>query len=145
MAQSCAFGLLGVVLGDESASVESALMASASYPNFAGKHAGEAIFTPADFAAYLRQVGALEDFQAPAGVVLCYQRSLYNHVLQLEGLNPPERQGALHGILPLPSTAGRVGLLGKFGIGAPAAAAALEELAAMGTRNFVSVGTAGSL
>jgi hypothetical protein len=26
-----------------------------SYPNFAGKHAEEAIFTPADFAAYLRQ------------------------------------------------------------------------------------------
>jgi len=120
-------------------------MPAASYPNFAGKHAEEAIFTPADFTAYLRQVGALEDYRAPAGVVLCYQRSLYNHVLQLEGLNSPERRGALHGILPLPSTAGRVGLLGQFGIGAPAAAAALEELAAMGTSNFVSVGTAGSL
>jgi nucleoside phosphorylase len=120
-------------------------MPSASYPNFAGKHAEEAIFTPADFAAYLCHVGALEAYEAPAGVVLCYQRSLYNHVLQLEGLKPSERRGALHGILPLPSTAGRVGLLGQFGIGAPAAAAALEELAAMGTSDFVSVGTAGSL
>jgi uridine phosphorylase len=126
-------------------SVQSAFMPPASYPNFAGKHAGEAIFTPADFVAYLRQAGDLEDYRAPAGVVLCYQRSLYHHVLQLEGLTPPERRGALRGILPLPSTAGRVGLLGQFGIGAPAAAAALEELAAIGTRNFVSVGTAGSL
>jgi len=36
-------------------------------------------------------------------------------------------------------------LLGQFGIGAPAAAAALEELAALGTSSFVSIGTAGSL
>lgn len=138
-------GLLASFRERGSASVESAFMPSASYPNFAGKHAEEAIFTPADFAAYLRRVGALEAYEPPAGVVLCYQRSLYNHVLQLEGLKHPERRGALHGILPLPSTDGRVGLLGQFGIGAPAAAAAMEELAAMGTSDFVSVGTAGSL
>jgi uridine phosphorylase len=117
----------------------------ASYPNFAGKHAEEAMFTPADFAAYLRQAGALDSYQPPAGVVLCYQRSLYQHVLKAEGLRAPARHGALHGLLLLPSTGGRVGLLGQFGIGAPAAAAALEELAAMGTGAFVSVGTAGSL
>lgn len=120
-------------------------MSSASYPNFAGKHAEEAIFGPADFVAYLRRIGALEALHAPPSVVLCYQRSLYDHVLRIEGLKRPEQRGALHGILPLPSTAGRVGLLGQFGIGAPAAAAALEELTAMGTSAFVSVGTAGSL
>ncbi len=38
-----------------------------------------------------------------------------------------------------------MGLLGRFGIGAPAATAALEELAALGTSAVVSVGTAGSL
>jgi uridine phosphorylase len=120
-------------------------MPPASYPNFAGKHAEEALFTPADFAAYLRRAGALDGYQPPAGVVLCYQRSLYHHVLQAEGLKSPARQRAPHGLLLLPSTGGRVGLLGQFGIGAPAAAAALEELAAMGTGAFVSVGTAGSL
>ena len=103
------------------------------------------MFTPADFVAYLRRAGTLDSYQPPAGVVLCYQRSLYDHVLQAEGLTSPGRQGALHGLLLLPSTGGRVGLLGRFGIGAPAAAAALEELAAMGTSAFVSVGTAGSL
>ena len=123
----------------------SPVMSPASYPNFAGKHAEEAMFTPADFAAYLRRAGALDSYQPPAGVVLCYQRSLYDHVLRAEGLKRPERQGALHGLLLLPSTGGRVGLLGQVGIGAPAAAAALEELAAMGTSAFVSVGTAGSL
>jgi uridine phosphorylase len=131
-------GGMGVLAGSPPTS-------QASYPNFAGKHAEEAMFTPADFAAYLRRAGALDSYQPPAGVVLCYQRSLYHHVLQAEGLKPPARQGALHGLLLLPSTGGRVGLLGQFGIGAPAAAAALEELAAMGTGAFVSVGTAGSL
>ena len=103
------------------------------------------MFAPADFVAYLRRAGALDSYQPPAGVVLCYQRSLYHHVLKAEGLKPAARQGALHGLLLLPSTGGTVGLLGQFGIGAPAAAAALEELAATGTGAFVSVGTAGSL
>lgn len=120
-------------------------MSPASFPNFAGKHAEEAIFSPADFVAYLRRVGGLADYTAPAGVVLCYQQSLYNHVVRTEGLTPPGRRSALHGVLPLPGTGGEIGLLGRFGIGAPAAAAALEELAATGTSAFVSIGTAGSL
>jgi uridine phosphorylase len=115
---------------------------TASYPNFAGKHAGQALFTAADFVAYLRQVGALDDGEAPGGVVLCYQRSLYDHVLRAEGLKPP-RRGDFP--LALPSTGGKVGLLGQFGIGAPAATAILEQLAALGTSAVVSVGTAGSL
>jgi uridine phosphorylase len=120
-------------------------VSAASYPNFAGKHAEEAIFTPADFVAYLQQVGALSAAEPPAGIVFCYQRSLYNHVLRTEGLRPPERRGPLHAIVPLPSTGGRVALLFQSGIGAPAAAASLEELAALGTSRFVSIGTAGSL
>jgi purine-nucleoside phosphorylase len=121
-----------------------ASVSEARYPNFAGKHAEEALFTPADFLGYLRSVGAWEPRQAPAGVVLCYQRSLYEHALRAEGLATPGREGAL-GMVPLPSTGGRIGLLGRFGIGAPGAAAALEELAAAGTPAFVSIGTAGSL
>jgi uridine phosphorylase len=116
-------------------------MPESSYPNFAGKHAGEAMFTAADFVAYLRRVGVRDETPAPAGVVLCYQRSLYDHVLRSEGL-----QSSRRGLpVALPSTGGRVGLLGQFGIGAPAATGALEELAALGTTAVVSVGTAGSL
>jgi len=116
-------------------------VAESSYPNFAGKHAGEALFTAADFLAYLRRVGARDDTPAPDGVVLCYQRSLYDHVLRTEGVERPRR--ALP--VPLPSTGGRVGLLGRFGIGAPAATTTVEELAALGTSAMVSVGTAGTL
>jgi uridine phosphorylase len=117
---------------------------AASYPNFAGKHAEEALFTAADFTAYLRRVGALGDDPVPAGVVICYQRSLYDHVLRTEGL--PGQAARRRGLtLALPSTGGRVGLLGQFGIGAPAATTALEQLAALGTSAVISIGTAGSL
>jgi uridine phosphorylase len=117
-------------------------VSESSYPNFAGKHAGEALFTAADFMAYLRRVGMRGDEPTPAGVILCYQRSLYDHVLRAEGLDGKTARG-----LPvaLPSTGGRVGLRGQFGIGAPAAAVELEQLAALGTTAVVSVGTAGSL
>ena len=117
------------------------LVVESSYPNFAGKHAEEAMYTAADFIAYMRGVGAFAEGEAPAGAVLCYQRSLYDHVLRTEGVEPSRRG------LPvsLPSTGGRVGLLGRFGIGAPAASTTLEELAALGTSAVVSVGTAGSL
>ncbi len=117
-------------------------MPTASYPNFAGKHAGQALFTAADFLGYLRQVGGIDDGEAPRGAVLCYQPSLYDHVLRAEGLKPPRRRDLP---LPLPSTGGKVGLLGQFGIGAPAATAVVEQLAALGTTAVVSIGTAGSL
>jgi hypothetical protein len=117
-------------------------VATGSYPNFPGKHAEEAIFTAADFVAYLRRVRGLDDGEAPPGVVVCYQRSLYHRALRAEGLEPGARMGVP---LPLPSTAGRVGLLGQCGIGAPAASAAVEEMAARGTTAVISIGTAGSL
>ena len=50
-------------------------MPTPSYPNFAGKHAGQALYTAADFVAYLRRVGALDDGPVPGGAVLCYQPS----------------------------------------------------------------------
>jgi uridine phosphorylase len=129
-------------VGNQFSAVESAIVPAASYPNFAGKHAGEALFTAADFMAYLRRVGVRGDEPAPAGVILCYQRSLYDHVLRAEGLDGKTPRGRP---VALPSTGGRVGLLGQFGIGAPAAAVELEQLAALGTSAVVSVGTAGSL
>jgi uridine phosphorylase len=120
-------------------------VASVTYPNFAGKHAEDALYSPGDFIDYLRRVGA-EPQPAPPSIILCYQRSLYEHVLRAEGVDgPASRRGYLGSLVPLPSTGGAVGLLGRFGIGAPAAAAALEELAALGTRTVASIGTAGSL
>jgi len=127
---------------ERAAGVKSASVPAASYPNFAGKHAGEAMFTAADFLAYLRQYGADDEDEVPRGAVLCYQPALYDRVLRAEGLQAPRRPEFP---VALPSTGGQVGLIGRFGIGAPAATAVLEQLAALGTTAMVSIGTAGSL
>jgi uridine phosphorylase len=118
-------------------------MAAPSFPNFAGKHAGEAIVGPAEYVAYARRRGSLDGYQPPPGVVLCFPASVYQHVLRAEGVEPGAAAGP-HGVIALPSTAGQVGLV-HLGIGAPLAAVALEELAAVGTTAFVSIGTAGGL
>jgi uridine phosphorylase len=116
-----------------------------SYPNFAGKHEHEAFFNPSDFVAYLRDLGRLEGYRTPAGIIFCYQPSLLRQVLATEGIERPEARPPYRGMVTLPSTGHQVGILGGFGIGGPAAAGALEDLTALGTRRFISMGTAGSL
>ena len=79
-------------------------MPTPSYPNFAGKHAEQALFSAADFVAYQRQVGALDDREVPGGAVLCYQPSLSTTFSGPKRLIPAGRP---HLPLPLPSTGGR--------------------------------------
>ena len=112
------------------------------FPNFAGKHAYDAFFTPHDFLAYLRRTGRLPDVAAPGGVILCYHNALLGHVLATEETEPGPLFGGFH---LLRDTGGRVGVCGGFGIGAPAVCAVIEELIALGTTRFVSIGTAGGL
>lgn len=115
------------------------------YPNFAGKHQEEAFFTPADFVQYLRRSGRLENYRPPGVIVLCYQRTLFEYILATEGLERPQRGSTHRGLVTLPSTDHRVGVLGDFGVGAPVAASVLEDFIALGTTQFFSIGTAGSL
>lgn len=119
-------------------------MSDARYPNFAGKHAEDPFFTPAEYLEYARRVGRIPALDPPEAVIICYQRSIYDHVLRAEGLVRRDLR-VLHGLAPLAATEGRVAVVGGFGIGAPVAAIVLEELAAVGVRRFVSMGTAGSL
>jgi uridine phosphorylase len=115
-----------------------------SYPNFVGKHAEKPFFTAEEYAAYARGMGRWPD-DVPEAVIISYQRSLYDAVLAGEGVERELDRPLLHGMVPLPSTDGRIGIVGRFGIGAPVAAIVLEELIAFGARRFVSIGTAGSL
>ena len=112
------------------------------FPNFAGKHAHQAFFSPEDFLAYKRELGRVPDRPLPEGVVLCYQPSLLRHIVEIE---ETEDFDFVRGMVSLTGTDGRVGVVGGFGIGAPAAAAVLEELIALGVRRFISMGTAGCL
>ena len=116
-----------------------------TFPNYPHKHTevNTPLVTPTRYVQYLRERGALEGYVAPAGVILLYQRGFARHLLARE----PHRtlsvyQELLHA---LDRTDGRVGVLAFFGFGGPVISAIVETLAAVGTRQFINLGTAGAL
>ena len=117
---------------------------AANYPNFEGKHGEDAFFNPDDFVAYLRRNGGLDGYEPPRSIIMCYQRKLFEFIVAVENAKQPTLAATYRGLVTLPDTQGQVAVLGDFGIGAPVAAAVLEEFIALGTRRFFSIGTAGS-
>ena len=112
------------------------------FPNFVGKHAHDAFFTPQESIA-LRQQKVPRDFTPPTGVVVCYQSSLLQHILAVEAVERVDI--GLGEAYLLPRTGSQVAVIGGFGIGAPAAAIVVEHLIAFGVREVVNIGTAGAL
>lgn len=120
------------------------------YPNYEGKHAHNALTEPSAFVRYWVDQGILPaEFTAPAGVVVLYQRRLFDAVRREHEMTPFAPRGDRHtaflDLYTFDATGGTVGVIGGFGIGAPAATSAVESLAAIGVRRFVSMGTAGAL
>jgi uridine phosphorylase len=120
------------------------------YPNYEGKHGHDALTEPAAFVRYWTETGVLpEGFTAPDGVVVLYQNRLFRAVVDDGGVSPfapgARSDTAFLDLHTFDDTHGTVGVIGGFGIGAPAAVSVLESLAAIGVRRFVSVGTAGAL
>lgn len=113
-----------------------------TFPNYPDKHREEAVIQPARFLDYLRSRGRFPAFAPPHGIILCYQRRLLDYILANHPATRPEHGLGVH---LLDETQGRIGVLGGFGIGAPAAVTLLEEFIALGVPRFLSVGTAGSL
>jgi len=114
------------------------------FPNLKNKHSRGALFSPGDFMAYLKRVGRYPRFRPPHGMILCYQASLMDYILKKHKTTRVRGIGGGDTYL-LDETGGRVGVTGRFGIGAPAAVTNLEELIAFGVKRFISVGTAGAL
>lgn len=113
------------------------------FPNFENEHAYDAFFTPREAIAYQRQHRRLPAFSSPPGVIICYQPSLLKYVFSVEAVEPlPAAARTLH---QLTRTRNRIGIVGGFGIGAPVAAVVVEELIALGTTEFINIGTAGGL
>ena len=101
------------------------------------------MLSPRGFGRYLKETGRYPENDAPQGMILCYQDSLFHHILD----NHPTTRfkmpvGETH---LLDDAGGRVAVTGRFGVGAPAAVIVLEELAATGVKRFMSIGTAGTL
>lgn len=101
------------------------------------------IFTAADLLARKREMGLLPKVQPPQAVILTFQSSILDYttrkysVTKISGF-----AGSFH---LLKRSTGRVGVLGKFGLGAPMAAALVDELAAWGVRQFIGIGYAAGL
>ncbi|HOX17633.1 MAG TPA: nucleoside phosphorylase [Spirochaetales bacterium] len=115
-----------------------------SIPLSKAKYASRAVFSPRDFIDYARRSGFLGDAPAPAAAILCYQRSLFDYVRANHAVEAhPDYFGS--NLQYLLDSGRSVALVGRFGVGAPAAAVMLEELAAWGVERFVSIGTAGAL
>ena len=108
------------------------------------KYQSEAFFTATDFIGYMRKLGRIGSRPAPEAVILSYQRSLLDYV---ESSRPVTRAEGYWGpqVAYIDETDGRVAIVGRFGVGAPASAVILEELIAWGVKRFIAVGTAGSL
>jgi uridine phosphorylase len=113
------------------------------FPNYRDKHAKKALFSAQDYLVYLKRRGRGVKVRPPVGVILCYQRSLLKHILDTH--RTTEAAGSIRGLHLLEETGGQVGVMGSFGIGAPAAVTVLEELIAMDVKKFISVGSAGTL
>ena len=113
------------------------------YPNFDGKHDQESMLKPEHFIEYMKSQSKTPDFKVPKGVILCYQRSLLTHIKKN---HPTEScEGVISDLLYLKETNNEIAVIGGFGIGSPAASVMLEELIACGVKEFISIGTAGTL
>ncbi|MBU0927123.1 MAG: nucleoside phosphorylase [Spirochaetes bacterium] len=109
------------------------------------KYREPSIFKPQDFLEYMRKCGHISDEErAPEAVILSYQKSLFDYVVKNHPVRFHSGYFKPH-MAYLEETGGRVAIVGRFGVGAPAAAVMLEELIAYGVGSFVSIGTAGGL
>lgn len=106
------------------------------FPQFPGKYDDESVTTP--------RGGDLDD-EPPESVILCYQPSLFEHVVEEHAANRIEGWHGLMDCYTLTETGGRVGVAGNFGIGAPVTALMMEELIAGGVETFLSAGYVGCL
>jgi uridine phosphorylase len=113
-------------------------------PRFASKHDHGDLVSPAAMRAWRAERGMLPD-RAPDAVVMLYQEPLYEAVIAFESTTVLGEHGVYRRTVTLDRSDGRLGVVGGFGYGAPAAAMVMEDLAALGTTRFVSMGTAGSL
>ena len=113
------------------------------YPNHPDKHRETAYISPESYLEYIRSQGRIPPHEAPKAAILCYQRSVMKFISENHPVEPSA--GRFADLLLLKETGNQVGVLGGFGVGAPAAALILEDLIAWGVRKVISIGTAGSL
>jgi uridine phosphorylase len=121
-------------------------LAYVSVPRFALKqHGMNVIVTPEASLQHRRDLGQPIAARIPEAIILTYQPQLVAGMEALEQTTRLPIGGPARVVHALDRTDHRVGVVGRFGIGAPVAAVVLEELIALGARRFLSIGVAGGL
>jgi uridine phosphorylase len=113
-----------------------------SYPVHPEKHRLEALLTAEQMIEFRRAHG-LKEAHAPEGIVLC----LYRGVMKRFGWKYRARRidGFQADLYVTERRGRRVGVVGNFGIGAPAATNLAEELIAWGAKRLVILSLAGGI
>ena len=113
-----------------------------SYPIFPDKYKLPALLTAEHMIEFRRKHG-LGNLQAPYGAILC----LYKGAMRRFAWKYPSQRltSFLGDVYLLKRTRGRVGVLGNFGIGAPALTSIAEEMMAWGTKRVIIMSLAGGL
>jgi len=114
-----------------------------AFPNQTDKYRSDPIVTPEKSTDYVHSVTDTEMTDPPSAVILCYSRSLMEHFADsYDGQESDQYYGDLY---VFEETDYTVGVLGNFGIGAPATAMVMDDLVADGVDTFLSIGHAGCL
>lgn len=115
-----------------------------SFPNIKNKYSLQPFFSPKDFLKYARENGQMPDFEIPDSVIFCYETTLKDFVLRNEDVKKIE---FFISELYLLSSYGKsgIGVCTNFGIGPSGVVTVMEELIALGTKRFISIGYAGGL
>lgn len=113
------------------------------FPNFINKYQEIPLVQAKDFWEYKRELGIYPEVDPLVGVIFTFQTKLMNFIV--ENYKVKKIEHVFGEFYILEDSKEKIGITGNFGVGAPIAAILIEELAAFGVKNFISVGTAGAL
>ena len=114
-----------------------------AFPKFKGKHLEKAILTPTEFLRYKKRIGDYPKQKVPEGILLIFSRRFFKNILK--HYKAKEIKNVYGALFSLKKANHKVGVRGKFGIGAPLSAIIVEDLIALGSKKFIIVGTAGGI
>lgn len=110
-------------------------------PKTPDKHRHRAILEPSDMVAFERSRGRVPNEDPPSAAIIGFQARLFDHVASKHQLRAVDGYQCKMHLIDGDRPVG----VAQLDIGAPAAAAQLEALIALGIGTFICIGTAGSL